>query len=60
MKYKKWIIVPLVLCLIVITVIISFLIYSKDNISRELFGPEKTLVAPHFKTAQAETVTVTE
>lgn len=60
MKYKKWIIIPLVLCLIVITVVIFFLIYSKDDIPPEMFGPEKTLVAPHVKTVQAEMVTVTE
>jgi HlyD family secretion protein len=60
MNYKKWIILPLILCLIILAVVIFFLIYSKKDMPSQSFGPEKTLVAPHVKTAQAETSTVTE
>jgi HlyD family secretion protein len=60
MYYKKWIIIPLISCLVLIAVVIFFLMYSKEDIPPRSFRPEKTLVAPHVKTAQAETVTVTE
>jgi HlyD family secretion protein len=60
MNYKKWIIIPLIICLIVIAVIIVFLIYPKEDIPPGLFEPETTSVAPQVKTAQAETVRVTE
>ncbi len=60
MKYKKRIIIPLILCFIVVAVIISLLIYANDDILPGLSDPDKPEVASHVKTAQAEIETVME
>lgn len=60
MKKKKWIIITLILCFVVVCTIFIFRFFAGDNISPRVCGPEEPFAADNVKTVEAERTTVTE
>jgi RND family efflux transporter MFP subunit len=60
MKNKKWIIITIILCLVVVCGIFIFQFFSKDTISPRVCAPDKPLTPDAGRTVAAERVAVTE
>lgn len=58
MKNKKWIIITLILCLVVVCAIFIFRFFSRDNISPRVCGPEEPFAAAAARTVRAERIPV--
>ncbi|HMA84316.1 MAG TPA: efflux RND transporter periplasmic adaptor subunit [Desulfosalsimonadaceae bacterium] len=60
MKIKKWILIPLIVCLVIAAGIFLFWFFSKDEISPGMTGPDKTPTAEAANTVPAKIEMVTE
>ena len=60
MKNKKWILIPLIVCLVIAAGILLFWFFSKDDIPPGMTGPDKAPTAEAASTVPAKIETVTE
>ncbi|MFN2356308.1 MAG: efflux RND transporter periplasmic adaptor subunit [Desulfotignum sp.] len=60
MKNKKWIIITLLICFVIVCTIFIFRFFSKETIGPGVHGPDEPHVAAAGKTARAELTTVTK